>query len=98
MVDSQKIDGANSGKSMPTAPEARNSKCRARDRDKCPGASVAGPCHAAITREHDGLRTRAHTELVEYRREVIAHGLLADEERRGDGRVALAFGHELEDL
>src|SRR5688572_8540936 len=61
-------------------------------------ASVAGPRHSAITREHDGLRTRAHAQLVEYRREVIAHGLLADEERRGDSRIALAFGHELEDL
>ena len=35
---------------------------------------------APVAREHDGLRARAHAYLVEDGREVIAHGLLADEQ------------------
>src|SRR5436190_8621688 len=60
---------------------------------------LVGPTrHAAIAREDDGLRTGAHAELVENARQMIAHGLLADEELRGDVVIAVAARDQVEDL
>src|SRR3982751_900203 len=69
-------------------------------RDKRPGVGLlVWPAReAAITREYDGLRTRAHTQLVENAGEVIAHGLLADEQLRCDVEIAVAASNQVEDL
>src|SRR5215212_8734168 len=48
----------------------------------------ASPAEPSVPREHDRLRPRPDTELVEQVRQVIPDGLLADAEPLGDLRVA----------
>src|SRR5690606_21363920 len=57
------------------------------------------PCsdESVIAREHDGFRARVDAEFFEDVREVIADGLFADEELRGDLAVAFSAGDEPQD-
>src|SRR5215208_338750 len=57
-----------------------------------PRAQAVSAAESVVAGEHDGLRTRPDTELVEDVRGVIADGLFADVQPLGDVRVAQALG------
>src|SRR6187402_2547433 len=61
-------------------------------------AGASGPAEAGVAGEHDRLRAVLDLELGEDVRDVVAHGLLGEAERRGDLGVVAALGDQLHQL
>ena len=82
-----------------TVPIARkNARAARRNRDRGPDQRRGSPARPASRACDDRLRAVLDADLVEDRRDVIAHGLLGELEVRGDLQVVVPARDVLEDL